>query len=111
MELFAGAVVWVDLEPTRGREQGGIRPGVVISSSEYLESVDSLATVIPVTTRDREWPNHVLLTGMTGLTASSWAMTEQMRSIARERIVRWSGSVDVDSLDTIRLYLRDALDL
>jgi len=110
MELFPGDVVWVDLDPARGREQGGIRPGVVISSASYLRAVTALAIVIPVTTRERSWPNHVAVGGRSGLNAPSWAMTEQPRSISRERILRWTGSVDDDTFAAIRLYLGDALD-
>jgi mRNA interferase MazF len=110
MELLPGDVVWVDLEPTRGREQGGVRPGVVVSSAAYLQAVDALAIVVPVTTRDRGWPNHIRVAGVTGLSTPSWAMTEQPRCVARERILRCTGSVDDDTFAAIRVYLRDALD-
>jgi mRNA interferase MazF len=110
MQLFPGDVVWVDLDPMRGREQGGIRPAVVVSSNAYLQAVDALAIVVPVTSRDRSWPNHVEVTGPSGLTVPSWAMSEQPRCVARERILRWTGSVDDDTFAAIRLYLRDALD-
>jgi mRNA interferase MazF len=111
MNLLPGDVVWVDLEQTRGREQGGVRPGVVVSSAAALEAVDSLAIVIPLTTRDRGWPNHVPVAGMTGLNTASWAMTEQPRCVARERILRWTGAVDEETFGAIQMYLRDALDL
>jgi mRNA interferase MazF len=110
MELFPGDVVWVDLDPARGREQAGIRPGVVVSSAAYLRAVTALAIVIPVTTRERGWPNHVSVSGPSGLNAPSWAMTEQPRSVSRERILRWTGSVDDDTFAAIRVYLGDALD-
>lgn len=111
MNLLPGDVVWVDLEPTRGREQGGVRPGVIVSSAAALEAIDSLAIVIPLTTRDRGWPNHVSVAGLTGLSTATWAMTEQPRCVARERMLRWTGAVDDATFDTIRMYLRDALDL
>lgn len=109
MRLFPGDVVWVDLGPVRGREQGGVRPGVVVSSAEYLDIVDSLVTVVPVTSRDRGWPHHVPVEGPTGLASPSWAMVEQLRNVARERVLRWSGSVDEATFDEIRLSLRDSL--
>ena len=110
-DFLPGDVVWIDLEPVRGREQGGVRPGVVVSSAAYLAVVDSLVTVVPVTTRDRGWPNHVLLRGFTGLPSASWALTEQIRTVSRERVLRHSGSVDEATLDEIAVYLRDALHL
>jgi len=110
MELFPGDVVWVDLDPTRGREQGGIRPGVVVSSAAFLRAVDALAIVVPLTSRERGWPNHVAVSGASGLSSPSWAMTEQPRCVSRERILRWTGSVDDDTFAAIRVYLADALD-
>ena len=111
MQMLPGEVFWIDFGVGRGREQSGIRPGVIVSSSSFAEAVDSLVHVVPATTRDRGWPNHVVLAGNTGLTEASWAMTEQLRSISRERVLRWLGAVDEETFDTIRVYLRDALDL
>jgi mRNA interferase MazF len=111
MQILHGDVVWVDFGKGRGCEQSGIRPAVIVSSPQFLETVDSLVVVIPATTRFRDWPNHVELSGLTGLTSPTWAMTEQLRTVTRERVLRWSGSVDEHTFATIRLYLRDALNL
>lgn len=109
VDLVEGAVVWVEFDPIRGREQGGHRPAIVISTQEYLNAVTTLAIVLPVTSRDRGWRNHVELTGRPGLPSTSWAMTEQPRTIARERIARVVGVVDDPCLAEVRLYLRDYL--
>ena len=37
-------------------------------------------------------------------------MTEQLRSVSRLRLLRWSGTVDDDTFAAIRVYLGDALD-
>lgn len=37
--LRRGAVVWIDLDPTRGREQQGQRPALVICNDDYLSPV------------------------------------------------------------------------
>lgn len=109
-EVATRDVCWADLGEGRGREQSGLRPVVVVASLEYLAAVDSLAVVVPVTSRDRQWRNHIPLTGDTGLARPSWAMTEQPRTIARNRLVRLVGAVDRECLDRIRVYLRDFLD-
>ncbi len=105
-DLTEGSVVWVDLARAREREQSGHRPVVVVSSVEYLETVTRLAIVLPVTTVDRGWPNHVPLTGPHGLGRPGWAMTEQLRTIDRERITRTSGVVDPTTLAEVRHLLR-----
>lgn len=111
LELFPGDVVWMEFGGGDGREQSGRRPAVVIASPEYLDLVDSLALVVPVSTRDRGWPNHVLLTGPTGLDRDSWALTEQPRTRTRDRIFGIAGRVDAACLAGIRRWLRLFLDL
>jgi mRNA interferase MazF len=111
VSLLTGDVVWADLGPPRGREQAGRRPAVVVSSNQYLDAVDTLALIVPVTSRDRGWPNHVLLSGNLHLRAPSFAMVEQARTVARERIVGTAGSIDEDCLRQIRFVLRAFLDL
>lgn len=118
IELVPGDVAWAylgarsgDAVGALGREQVGRRPIVVVSSLDYLDAVDSLAIVVPVSTRDRGWPNHVALAGPTGLEAPSFALTEQPVTLARERLRRVVGHVDTECLAAIRTYLRDFLDL
>lgn len=110
--LTRGAVVWVQLDPTRGREQAGTRPAVVLSSDGYLDAVPDLAIVVPVTTRDRGWPHHVVLRGRElSLTRASFAMTEQPRTISRHRITRHGGRTDEETMHTITLWVKDFLAL
>ena len=109
MTLFTGDVVWAELGPARGREQTGRRPVVIVASNDYLETVDTLAIGIPVTSKDRGWPNHVPLAGPTGLTKRSFAMTEQVVTVSRERITAVAGQVDDPTLAAIAIYLRDFL--
>ncbi len=37
--LRRGVLVWVDLDPTRGREQQGSRPALVVCNDDYLAAV------------------------------------------------------------------------
>jgi mRNA interferase MazF len=110
--LHRGDAIWVDLDPTRGREQAGTRPAVVIASDDYLASVPDLVIVIPVTTRDRGWPHHVRLSGeQLTIDQPSFAMTEQPRTIARARITRRAGTVGPQPMGDIDQWLRDFTDL
>jgi mRNA interferase MazF len=111
IQLVPGDVVWANFDRVAGREQAGHRPAVVVASDLYLDVVDTLAIIVPVTSRDRAWSNHILLSGDTGLTKQSWAMTEQPQTLSRARLTKVSGRVDDGCLSTIRLYLRDFLDL
>jgi mRNA interferase MazF len=108
-DVVPGDVVWVSFDPTRGREQQGHRPAVVVASADYLTVVDTLAIVVPVTSRHRGWPDHILLMGPSGLAAESWAMTEQIRTISRDRITDVVGHVTAECLGEMRMYLKDFL--
>lgn len=102
----------MNLDPTRGREQAGTRPAVVIASDGYLVSVPELVIVIPVTTRDRGWPHHVRLSGeQLALDRPSFAMTEQPRTIARARITGHAGTIGPHTMAAIDQWLRDFTDL
>lgn len=110
--LCRGAVVWAELDPTRGREQAGRRPALVVAGDLYLEQADALAIVVPATTIRRGWPNHVLLRGSElVLRRPTYAMTEQPRTISRERLVDVAGVVDARTMAEVDMWLRDFLSL
>lgn len=112
IELRRGMVVWAEFDPVRGREQSGRRPALVIASDQYLEQADTLAIVVPCTTRDRGWPNHVRLTGKAlELPGDTFAMTEQPRTITRERLVGAAGMIDIEAMREVDVWLRDFIAL
>lgn len=111
-ELRRGQVVWAELDPVRGHEQAGRRPALVVASDLYLEQADTLAIVLPATTTDRGWPNHILLSGpRLGLSEPTYAMTEQPRTVTRERLVGSIGVVDAATMRAVDGWLRDLLAL
>lgn len=109
-DLSPGNVVWVQFDPTVGREQRGTRPAVVVASRGYLAAVPDLVIAIPATTRDRGWAHHVQLTGpRLRLPRPTWAMTEQPRTISRTRITAQAGSIEPACMRQIRSWLDDFL--
>lgn len=110
--LGRGMVVWAELDPVRGREQAGRRPALVIASDLYLEQADTLAIIVPATTNDRGWPNHVPLKGSNlTLALPTFAMTEQPRVVTRECIFGVAGAVDAATMREVDNWLRDFLAL
>lgn len=94
----------------KGHEQGKERPCVIIRSFNNLE----LAIVVPLTTKE---PKYSLFTfvkitkGSAGLTADSYALCHQIRTISFDRI---SGSRDkLDKKDVLKIHavLVDMLEL
>jgi len=103
MSLARGAVVLVDLEPTKEHEQQGTRPCVVVSD----QGVNSnqrfpLIAVVPVTGTPAQgalYPD--LAPGASGLTKPSTALVDQVRSINKQRIRRRYGQVSAAELEAI----------
>jgi mRNA interferase MazF len=108
--LAPGDVIWAHPEFAVGREQSGRRPALVVAGAAYLDTVDTLALVVPITSVDRGWPNHIEVLG-TQLEQRSWAMSEQIRTISRERVVGRSGRVDDATLSAVRGWIADFLAL
>jgi mRNA interferase MazF len=111
LDLAPGVVVWATLEPVRGREQGGHRPVLVVASTGYLDAVTTLVIVLPISTADRGWPNRIAVDGPSGLDRPSWIMSEQPRTLSRDRITGIAGHVSQECLDTVRVWLGDFLDI
>jgi mRNA interferase MazF len=109
LSLLPGEVFFARPDPAVGREQAGRRPVVVVSNELFHDAVTTLALVVPVTSVDRRWDNHIRLAGSHGLDAMSFAMTEQVRVVSRARLDRRLGAVDSATLEAIREWVRDYL--
>lgn len=53
-----GQVVKTNLNPTRGHEQKGMRPVLIISNNEY-NRLTGLVKVVPITTKLKDFPMHL----------------------------------------------------
>ena len=110
-----GEIYEVDLDLVRGSEANKRRPAVVVSSDAANSAASRLGrgvvTVVPVTSNvERVFPFQLLLPATeTGLPMESKAQTEQVRSVAFERLGRRLGQLPVGlmrSLDeALRLHL------
>jgi mRNA interferase MazF len=104
--LTSGDVLLCDLNPVAGREQGGIRPVVVVSHHRY-SVIPGLFLAVPLTSRDRGLAHHIEVPadGQTGLKQVSYAMTEQVRAMSDQRAGRQLGNVSDETLTAISRYL------
>lgn len=85
---------------------------LIVASDMYLEQADTLAIVLPATTTDRGWPNHILLRGPgLRLQQETYAMTEQPRTLTRDRFAEVIGVVDTATMREVDVWLRDFLSL
>ena len=104
--MTSGDVLLCDLNPVAGREQGDVRPVVVVSHPRYA-AIPGLFIAVPLTSRFRGLEHHVVIPAddHTGLKQVSYAMTEQVRAMSNERAGRQLGRVSEDAMVTISRYL------
>jgi mRNA interferase MazF len=111
VKIERGSVVLVELDPTVGHEQRGVRPCVVVSDPGVnLDQRFPLLAVVPVTGTPGEGALYPELSpGKSGLVKPSTALIDQLRSIDKRRIRRLFGTiseVELSSVDTgLELFL------
>ena len=103
MKVDRGTVVLVELDPTVGREQCGVRPCIAVSDPAVnADQRFPLIAVVPVTGTPGEGSLYPELSpGKSGLTKTSFALIDHLRSIDKRRIRRVFGRVTKDELDAL----------
>lgn len=73
-----GDIVFIDLNTTKGHEQKGKRPAIVISTT-FFNSHTHMAVVCPITSNIKEFPTHYILEDSKKIKGS--VLCEHIRSI------------------------------
>ena len=95
--------IWfANLDPTKGSEQAGLRP-VVIISGDSMNQNTSLCLVCPLSSKIKNFPTTVFVkkTPQNGLTADSEVLTFQIRVLAQSRFIRRIGEITETELEQI----------
>jgi mRNA interferase MazF len=107
-----GEVWTVDFGEPVGHEQAYRRPAIVVSSDRLNQSRAGLVVVVPLTRTRRDLPSHIEIeVGESGLSETSFAKTEDIKSISNIRLVRRLGQVPSANLDQIGRALLLLLEL
>jgi mRNA interferase MazF len=98
-----GTVVLVELDPTVGHEQRGVRPCITVSDPTVnADQRFPLIAVVPVTGTAGDGALYPgLAPGASGLTKASYALIDHVRSIDKRRIRRMFGQVSSNELASI----------
>ena len=96
--VLRGDVFWADLDPTRGREQTGRRPVLVVSHDIFNErSGTVIAMAITSQLQTAGFPLTVeLLSG--GLRKRSWVKVGQIRTLSIQRFGKRIGRISPEEL-------------
>ena len=103
MTLDRGSVVSVELDPTVGHEQRGVRPCVVVSDQDVNSNQRfPLVCVVPVTGTPGEGALYPEISpGKSGLAKTSYGLIDHLRSIDKRRIRRIFGRLPASEIRAI----------
>jgi len=101
----------MDLNPTRGHEQAGRRPVLVVSEDLFNRGPAGLVIVLPMTSTVRNVPSHVPIDPPEGgLKRRTAILCEGVRSVSVERLITRWGPVTRQTMaaieDRLRILLR-----
>ena len=107
-----GEIWTLDLNSTRGREQRGRRPALVISTNQFNKGPAELVVVLPITGTHKGIPLHVRIDAPEGgVKKTSYVKCEDIRSVSKERFGKRWGIASQNSMREVEDRLRILLDL
>jgi mRNA interferase MazF len=91
-QILRGDIFWADLDPTRGHEQSGQRP-VLILSNDFFNQRSGTVIAMALTSQPQRagFPLTLELAGA-GLPKKSWVKISQIRTLSVQRLSRKIGS-------------------
>lgn len=105
--------VWqVQFSPTRGREQDGSRPAMIVSVDKFNNGPADLVIVVPMTRTRRGIASHVPVARLEGgLDSDSYIMVEAIRSVSKERLLSYRGDLPYPTIERVEQVLRVLLNI
>lgn len=104
--------IWLfDPDPAKGNEIKKMRPALIISCNELNEGASGLVIIIPITSKDKQIFSHIRIDPPEGgLSAPSFAVCEQIRSVSKERLIKKLGKIkDRATLQAIHSWITDLI--
>lgn len=84
--ILKGEIRWADLDPTRGSEQAGRRPVLILSHDVFNERSGTVIAIALTSQEPRAGFPLTFELASTRLPKSSWVKISQIRTLAAERI-------------------------
>jgi mRNA interferase MazF len=107
VQITRGQIWLADLNPSRGHEQAGKRPCLVISVDLFNQGASGLVVVLPITSKEKGIPFHVeIAPNGGGLKVKSFIKCEDVRSISVQRLDKCWGTVSSEILIVVEDRLR-----
>ena len=99
--ILRGDIRWADLDPTRGHEQAGRRPVLILSHDVFNERSGTVIAVALTSQEPRAGFPLTMESHTQGLPKRSWVKISQIRTLATERIGRRLARVSAEELERV----------
>lgn len=96
--ILRGEIRWADLNPTRGQEQAGLRPVLILSHDIFNDRSGTVIAVAITSQPQRAGFPLTLELGAAGLPKQSWVKISQIRTLSVERIGKLIGRASQEEL-------------
>jgi len=96
--ILRGEIRWADLNPTRGREQAGLRPVLILSHDVFNERSGTVIAVAITGQSQRAGFPLTLELKTVGMRKQSWVKISQIRTLSVERIGKIIGRASQEEL-------------
>src|SRR5947209_2568823 len=100
-QILRGDIFWADLDPTKGHEQSGRRPVLILSNDIFNQrSGTVIAMALTAEPQRAGFPLTLELAGL-ALPKKSWVKIGQIRTLSLQRLNGKIGRVRPDQLEKI----------
>jgi mRNA interferase MazF len=105
-----GEIWYANLNPSKGSEQAGFRPVVIVSGNLLNEHLP-VVIVMPLTTRIKNYKGNPVLkpSKVNGLKNESEMLVFHIRSVSKDRLVEKLGNTEASELEGAVKTLNDIL--
>ena len=108
-KILRREIYWANLNPTRGREQGGTRPVLIVSNNIFNQRSGTVVALAITSVEPKvKYPLVKELICST-LPKRSWVKITQIRTISTERIENYIGQIDANQMNEIMLAIDDLI--
>lgn len=107
-----GQIHWVDFSPTKGSEQSGRRPALIVSN-DTANQHSPVVVVVPLTSSQTaaRFPQNVSLPAGRPLPDAGVILCGQIRTVSKERLDGYRGDLEAAQQEAVDKALGTALDL
>ena len=107
--ILRGDILWANLDPTRGQEQAGSRPVLVLSQSVFNERSGTVIAVALTSQHPSAGFPLTLELSARSLPKKSWVKISQIRTLSVARLGKKLGKATPDEIENIIEGLNEIL--